>query len=134
MDLRLPVVASLLLLCAQSGVAQQHSTTLALSARVVRSCAVNSDANADSSVRLTCSRNATPGVVTSGSSGVTPVPPMQSTSIRFTGSPAPARAIAPLTAAATTTPPEDTAAVAVAAPEAPAANQPVVHEIVTINF
>jgi len=83
MDLRPAAAAALFLaLCTQRGVAEQRTATLGVSVRVIRSCAVQSGTAAGTPVRLTCSRDATPGVMTGASSMITPVLPMRTTSIR----------------------------------------------------
>lgn len=83
MDLRPAAAAALFLaLCTQRGVAEQRTATLGVSVRVIRTCAVQSGTASGTPVRLTCSRDATPGVVTGQSSAVTPVLPMRTTSIQ----------------------------------------------------
>ena len=83
MDLRPAAAAALFLaLCTQRGAAEQRTATLGVSVRVIRSCAVQSGTAGGAPMRLTCSRDATPGVVTGRSSVVTPLLPMRTTSIQ----------------------------------------------------
>lgn len=80
MNLRPAAAVLFLALCTQTGMAEQRTATIGISARVVRSCAVQSATVAGTPVLLTCSRDATPGVVT-GASSITLVPPLRTTSI-----------------------------------------------------
>jgi hypothetical protein len=83
MDLRPAAAAVLFLaLCTQRGVAEQRTATLGVSVRVIRSCAVQSGTATGTPLRVTCSRDATPGVMTGASSVITPVLPMRTTAIQ----------------------------------------------------
>ena len=83
MHLRPATAAALVLaLCTQRGVAEQRTATLGVSVRVIRSCAVQSGTAAGAPLRVTCSRDATPGVMTGASSIITPVLPMRTTAIQ----------------------------------------------------
>jgi hypothetical protein len=127
--MRTGILVVLLVLCAASVGAQRRVTShMAVSARVVRSCRVATTGNAAAPVTLTCSRGATPGVLTSVSPQIVRIPPSAPTSL----------ARDTLTTATTPNPQALPRAngldvVEPLAETAPKATQPAI-EVVTINF
>jgi hypothetical protein len=118
----------ILLLLGAVPAAQRASSPLAVSARVVRSCRVATTGHADAPVRLTCSRDATPGVLTSVSPRIVRIPPSAPTPIvRGMTTEETTRAAEPPLPAATPVSREEPAT------DTPEATKPAI-EIVTINF